>query len=71
MDEEGADVVKPFLVKHPADYPITLGSAEIGKKYAVENLPVTLVFDRTGKLVKRFDGFAKEADLRAAIQSAL
>jgi thiol:disulfide interchange protein DsbD len=71
MDEEGAEVVKPFLVKHPVDYPITLGSAEIGKKYAVENLPVTFVFDRTGKLIKRFDGFASEADLRAAIQSAL
>jgi thiol:disulfide interchange protein len=71
MDDEGAAVVKPFLAKHPVDYPIALGSAEIGKKYAVENLPVTLVFDRAGKLVKRFDGFSSEADLRAAIQSAL
>jgi thiol:disulfide interchange protein DsbD len=71
MDEEGAAVVRPFLAKHPADYPIALGSPEIAKKYAVENLPVTLVFDRTGKLVKRFDGFTSEADLRAVIQSAL
>ena len=71
MDEEGAAVVKPFLAKHPADYPIALGSAAVGKKYSVENLPVTLVFDRSGKLVKRFDGYTKEADLRAAIQAAL
>ena len=71
MDEEGAPVVQPFLAQHTADYPITLGSPEIGKKYAVENLPVTLVFDRTGKLIKRFDGFTKESDLRAAIQAAL
>ncbi|MGA2156933.1 MAG: hypothetical protein ABSH37_21185, partial [Bryobacteraceae bacterium] len=67
----GAAVVKPFLAKHPADYPIALGSAAVGKKYSVENLPVTLVFDRSGKLVKRFDGYTKEADLRAAIQAAL
>jgi thiol:disulfide interchange protein DsbD len=71
MDEEGAAVVKPFLAKHPADYPITLGSAAVGKKYGVENLPVTLVFDRSGKLVKRFDGYTREADLRAAIEAAL
>ncbi len=71
MDDEGAAVVKPFLAKHPLDYPITLGSAAIGKKYGVENLPVTLVFDRSGKLVKRFDGYTKEADLRAAIEAAL
>jgi thiol:disulfide interchange protein DsbD len=71
MDEEGASIVQPFLARHPADYPITLGSAAIGKKYNVENLPVTLVFDRSGKLVKRFDGFTKEPDLRAAIQAAL
>jgi thioredoxin-related protein len=71
MDEDGAGIVKPFLAKHPLDYPITLGSPEVGKKYSVENLPVTLVFDRSGKLVKRFDGYTKEADLRAAMEAAL
>ena len=71
MDEDGAAVVKPFLARHPADYPIALGSAAVGSKYGVENLPVTLVFDRSGKLVKRFDGYTKEADLRAAIEAAL
>jgi peroxiredoxin len=71
MDEEGAAVVKPFLAKHPVEYPITLGSAAVGKQYGVENLPVTLVFDRSGKLLKRFDGYTKETDLRAAIQAAI
>jgi thiol:disulfide interchange protein len=71
MDEEGAAVVKPFLAKHPLDYPVALGSEAVGKKYGVENLPVTLVFDRSGKLLKRFDGYTKEADLRAAIEAAL
>jgi thiol-disulfide isomerase/thioredoxin len=71
MDEEGAAVVKPFLAKHPMDYPV---SARLGggrQEIRVENFPVTLVFDRSGKLVKRFDGYTKEADLRAAIEAAL
>jgi len=71
MDEEGAAVVKPFLARHRIDYPVALGSAAVGEKYGVENLPVTIVFDRSGKLLKRFDGYTKEADLRAAIQAAL
>jgi len=71
MDEEGAEAVKPFLARHPVDYPVALGSPEIGRKYAVENFPVTLVFDRSGKLVKRFDGYTKEAGLRTAIEAAL
>jgi thiol:disulfide interchange protein DsbD len=71
MDEEGAAIVEPFLAKHPVDYPVALGSPELAKKYAVENYPVTLIFGRSGKLVKRFDGYTKEADLRAAIEAAL
>ncbi len=71
MDEEGAEIVKPFLAKHPLDYPVALGSPAVGKQYGVENFPVTLVFDRSGKLVKRFDGYTKEADLQAAIEAAL
>jgi len=71
MDEEGAAVVKPFLARHPLDYPVTLGDAAVGARYSVENFPVTLVFDRSGKLVKRFDGFTKDADIRAAVESVL
>jgi thiol:disulfide interchange protein DsbD len=71
MDEEGAAIVKPFLVKHRVDYPVALGSPELGKEYGVENYPVTLIFGRSGKLVKRFDGYTKEADLRAVIEAAL
>ena len=71
MDDEGAAVVKPFLAKHPVDYPVALGSPELAKKYGIEDFPATLVFDRSGKLLKRFDGYTKEADLRAAMENAL
>jgi hypothetical protein len=30
-----------------------------------------MVFDRSGKLVKRFDGFQAEATLRAAVEQAM
>lgn len=72
MDEGGASLVPPFLKKHPMNYTVALGSESISKQYSLGDLlPVTLVFDRTGKQVKRFEGFTSEADLQAAVQSAL
>ena len=62
--------VQPFLKKHPMDYPVGLGSEALTTKYTLDQLPVTLVFDRTGKQVKRFEGFTEEAELHAAIQQA-
>jgi len=70
-DEEGLPRVQPFLKKHPMDYQIGLGADPLNKDYNLEVLPVTLVFDRTGKQIKRFEGFASEADLLNAVKQAL
>jgi thiol:disulfide interchange protein/peroxiredoxin len=71
MDPEGAPLVTPFLKKHPMDYQVALGSDAVNKEYNLEALPVTLVFDRTGKQIKRFEGFTPEDELRAAVGQAL
>jgi thiol:disulfide interchange protein DsbD len=72
MDEEGAARVEPFLKKHPMDYAVALGNEAVGKQFqASDNLPVTVVFDRTGKQVKRFEGFTREDEIAAAVQRAL
>src|ERR1022692_95985 len=71
MDEEGAARVQPFLKKHPMEYPVGLGGEALNQQYKLDPLPVTLVFDRTGKQVKRFEGFTPEADLLAAVKQAL
>ena len=71
MDEEGAERIEPFLKKHPMEYTVALGSPEMNQQYKLDSLPVTLVFDRSGKQVKRFEGFLKEDALQAAIKQAL
>ena len=65
MDEEGAEAVKPFLKQMPMGYTVGLGTGTIGQ------LPITLIMDRSGKTVKRFEGFAKPEDIRAAVTAAL
>ena len=71
MDEEGAERVRPFLKKHPMDYLVALGSEAVSKQYGLDELPVTVVFDRSGKKVKRFEGFTSAEALQAAVQQAL
>jgi thiol:disulfide interchange protein DsbD len=71
MDEEGAEQIKPFLTKHPMQYAVGVGSSEMNEKYKLDSLPVTLVFDRSGKVVKRFEGFTPEDELVTAVRSAL
>ena len=71
MDEDGAAGGAPFLKKHPMEYAVALGPAELNGRYNLESLPVTLVFDRAGNQIKRFEGFTEEAALEAAVQQAL
>jgi len=71
MDEEGAARVAPFLKKHPMEYTVALGSDAVTKQFGLDELPVTVVFDRSGKQVKRFAGFTPEGALRETIRQAL
>ena len=65
-DYDGKPVVEKFLKTNLLTYRVGLstGMGNLGE------LPVTLVFDRNGNTVKRFDGIVTEEDLRAAIADA-
>jgi len=71
MDDEGKPLVEPFLKKHPVDYPVALGSDALADKFGLQGYPATLIFNRSGKLVKRLDGFTSEADLQSAVRQAM
>jgi thiol:disulfide interchange protein DsbD len=71
MGDEGAAKVRHFLQKHPIHYTVGLGGDALAAKYKLESYPVTVVFDRTGKEVKRFDESLTEKDLLSAVQKAL
>ncbi len=70
MDED-ASIVPPFLKKHPMEYQVALGSPTLSQQYSLDALPVTLVFNRSGKQVKRIDGLLNGAELKAAVQAAM
>jgi thiol-disulfide isomerase/thioredoxin len=64
MDEAGAEVVKPYLAQNPIRYTVALGSG------TMDALPVTIIFDRKGNTVQRFDGEATPEQIRSAIAKA-
>ncbi len=64
MDQDGAEAVKPFLEKNPMKYTVGLGSG------SMDALPVTVVLDRDGNTVQRFNGSATEDEIRAAVAKA-
>jgi len=66
-----AGTIRRFLVKHPIDYTLALGDQALETRFKLESRPVTIVFDRSGKEVKRFDESLTAQDLAAAIQKAL
>ena len=70
MDDDAATKVPTFLKKHPIDYTVAIGSDAIMQQYKLDALPVTLIYNKAGKPVKRFDGAITEPELLAAIQQA-
>jgi thiol-disulfide isomerase/thioredoxin len=72
MDEDGgAPLVKSFLKDHPMKYSVALGSEQLSERFHVNKLPTTLVFDRSGKALKRFEGFTPADSLETAVKTAL
>jgi len=64
MDEDGAQSVKPFLDHMPIKYTVGLGTGTVAP------LPVTIVLDRKGNTVQRFEGLTSPEAIRAAIAKA-
>jgi thiol:disulfide interchange protein len=72
MDEDGgAPLVESFLKDHPMKYRVVLGSPELKERFHVNLLPTTVVFDRSGKTLQRFEGFTKAEVLESAVKTAI
>jgi len=72
MDEEGWDKVRPYLNKHPINYPIVVGDLAFANRFGlISALPVTLLIDRKGRVAEFHAGKVKKASFEADIQRLL
>jgi peroxiredoxin len=72
MDDEGWDVVKPFLTEVGVNYRVVMGTDAAAQSYGgVEALPTTFLIDREGKIAAVHIGLANKKDIVNGVEQLL
>jgi peroxiredoxin len=72
MDEEGWDVVKPYLATKHINYRVVVGTEQLSKSYdGVESLPTTFLIDRDGRIASVHTGLVSKGEYEREIQQLL
>jgi peroxiredoxin len=72
MDEDGWEVVKPFVSELGINYRIVIGNDDTARLFGgVDALPTTFVIDRDGKIAATHVGLASKGDIEHGIQELL
>jgi len=72
MDEEGWEVVKPFLDRMKINYRVVIGNDEVSQSYGgVDALPTTLLVDRNGMIASKHEGLAPKSEYEKEILGLL
>lgn len=72
LDEEGADVVRPFVEQQGMTYASVIGNHDVARQYGgIEAIPTTFVIDRHGRVFRKYVGYRDyetfEADVKALL----
>jgi peroxiredoxin len=63
MDDEGWEVVKPFVERMKMNYRVVIGNDTVGQAYGgVDALPTTFLIDREGKIAAAHVGLTSKKD---------
>ena len=72
MDDEGWEVVKPFLAGLGVNYRVVIGNDSTAQLYGgVDALPTTFLIDRTGKIAAVHIGLASKKDFEDGVEQLL
>jgi peroxiredoxin len=72
MDDEGWDVVKPYLASMKVNYRVVIGNDQTAQLYGgVDALPTTFLIDKSGKIAAVHVGLVNRKDLENGIEQLL
>ncbi|HYO82282.1 MAG TPA: TlpA disulfide reductase family protein [Bryobacteraceae bacterium] len=72
MDDEGWEVVKPYIVKNKVNYRTVMGTDMVAQQYGgVESLPTTFVIDKDGRIASTHIGLISKGDYENEIVQLL
>jgi len=72
MDEEGWEVVRPYISRSRVNYRILVGSDDLAQQYGgVESLPTTFLIDKSGRIASTHVGLISKSDYENEIVQLL
>lgn len=71
LDEEGWDVVRPFVEKMGVNYPVVVSGWDLAFQYNALALPTTWLIDRDGGKAGFHKGMVNREELRKEIEALL
>ena len=72
LDEEGWDIVRPFLDDLKPNFPVLLGNDEMAEDFGgIMALPTTLIIDKQGNITARHMGLVSKGDYEDQIEELL
>lgn len=72
MDEEGWEVVKPYLAQNKINYRVAVGDDSLAQLYGgVESLPTTFIIDGAGRIASTHVGLVSKSDYENEIVELL
>ena len=72
MDQEGWEVVRPFIEQQGLNFPVFVGDRDFGDAFGgVDVLPITFIVDRTGKITARHRGLVDKSEYEKEIEALL
>lgn len=72
LDEEGWDVVKPYLAKSAVNYRVVLGSDDVVNSYGgIDAIPTTFMLDREGRIAATHVGLISKGAYESEIANLL
>jgi peroxiredoxin len=72
MDDEGWDIVKPFLADLGVNYRVVIGNDSTAQLYGgVDALPTTFLIDRNGKIASVHIGLTSKKDFEDGVEQLL
>src|SRR5580704_7495896 len=71
MDDDGWKSVKPYIRSKKVNYPIVIGNEDVGKRFGLNSMPMTLMIDRAGRVAAIHVGLVGKGDYVAEIEALL
>jgi cytochrome c biogenesis protein CcmG/thiol:disulfide interchange protein DsbE len=72
LDEEGWDVVKPYVAERKIAYRMVIGNEEVSTMYGgIDSLPTTFIIDGEGKIASIHTGLVSKATYEKEIEELL